>query len=115
MKNKSLTLVYDDLCPLCTWYSGCFVKTGLLAAEGRVAFSKVQESLLCKIDFERGKNEIPLFDVKTKEVWYGIDALLEILDQKIPWIKTIGRVPPVKWFLQRIYKLISYNRKVIVV
>jgi hypothetical protein len=28
MKNK--ILVYDDHCPLCQWYSGLFVKYGLL-------------------------------------------------------------------------------------
>src|SRR5574339_620126 len=33
MKNK--ILVYDDNCPLCTWYSGLFVKYGFLHTEGR--------------------------------------------------------------------------------
>jgi predicted DCC family thiol-disulfide oxidoreductase YuxK len=114
MKNKSLVLIYDDLCPLCTWYTGWFVKSGLLPAEGRKAFSSVKESILSRIDFERGKNEIPLIDLNTNQVWYGIDALLEILDQKIPCVKTIGLLWPIKWFLMKLYKLISFNRKVIV-
>jgi len=33
MKNKSLVLVYDDLCTLCTWYTGWLVKSGLLPPE----------------------------------------------------------------------------------
>lgn len=114
MKSKSLLLVYDDLCPLCSWYTGCFVNAGLLEPSGRKPFSKVNDFILTRIDFERSKNEIPLIDLSTNQVWYGIDALLEILDQKIPWIKTIGLFRPVKWFLTKLYKLISFNRKVIV-
>lgn len=112
MKNK--ILVYDDNCPLCTWYSGLFVKYGFLNPEGRKAFSVLDENLLLKIDFDKSRNEIPLLDTSTNKVLYGIDALLEILDQKIPCIKTMGNFSPIKWFLKKFYKLISYNRKVIV-
>lgn len=112
MKNK--VLVYDDNCPLCTWYSGLFVKYGFLNAEGRKPFSTLDVHLLSTIDFAKSRNEIPLLDTSTKKVLYGIDALLEILDQKIPFIKTIGNLPPLKWILKKIYKLISFNRKVIV-
>jgi len=112
MKNK--ILVYDDNCPLCTWYSGLFVKYGFLSAEGRKPFSTLDDVLLSKLDFDKGRNEIPLLDTSTNKVFYGIDALLEILDQKIPFIKALGNLPALKWFLKRIYKLVSYNRKVIV-
>jgi len=112
MKNK--ILVYDDNCPLCTWYSGLFVKYGFLNAEGRKPFSTLDVNLLSKIDFDKSRNEIPLLDISTNEVVYGIDALLELLDQKIPFIKATGNLAPLKWLLKRIYKLISYNRKVIV-
>lgn len=112
MKNK--ILVYDDNCPLCAWYSGMFVKCGLLPAEGRKAFSSLEPSLLNKIDFQKGKNEIPLLDTASGKVWYGIDSILEILGQKLPLIKQTGNIKPVKWFLKRLYKLVSYNRKVIV-
>jgi hypothetical protein len=112
MKNK--ILVYDDNCPLCTWYSGLFVKYGFLNIDGRKAFSTLDDRLLSKIDFDKSRNEIPLLDISTNKVVYGIDSLLEILDQKIPFIKTAGNIAPVKWFLKKLYKLISYNRKVIV-
>jgi hypothetical protein len=91
-----------------------FVKYGFLPAEGRKSFSVLDADLLSKIDFERGRNEIPLINNKTGKVLYGIDALLEILDKKIPFIKTVGSFKPVKWFLKKLYKLVSYNRKVIV-
>ena len=112
MKNK--ILVYDDNCPLCTWYSGLFVKYGFLNADGRKAFSTLDDNLFSKIDFDKSRNEIPLLDISTNKVIYGIDALLEILDQKIPLIKATGNLAPLKWVLKKFYKLISFNRKVIV-
>jgi len=111
MKNK--ILVYDDNCPLCGWYSGLFVKYGFLKSDGRKPFSTLDDKLISKIDFGKSRNEIPLLDISTNKVLYGIDALLEILDQKIPFIKTAGNFAPLKWFLKRFYKFISFNRKVI--
>ena len=112
MKNK--ILVYDDNCPLCTWYSGLFVKYGFLSTDGRKPFSTLDDKLISQIDFDKSRNEIPLLDVSTNNVVYGIDSLLELLDPKIPFIKTVGNFAPVKWFLKKLYRLISYNRKVIV-
>ena len=112
--ETSRVLLYDDYCPLCSWYSGLFVKFGLLSAENRIPFSKADIEILASIDVEKGKDEIPYFDSQTKITLYGIDALLEILGQRAPIIKSIGDFVPVKWFLKRLYKLISYNRKVIV-
>jgi predicted DCC family thiol-disulfide oxidoreductase YuxK len=114
MKTKNKTLVYDDACPMCAWYSDAFVKAGMLEKEGRKAFSTASPELLNDINVQRSKNEIPLVDNETGQVWYGIDALLEILGDKIPVIKTIGKLKPVNWFLKRFYKFISFNRKVIV-
>jgi predicted DCC family thiol-disulfide oxidoreductase YuxK len=114
MENKDKILVYDDACPLCVAYTSAFVKAGLLTAEGRQSFSDVSAELLYTINYQRSKNEIPLLDPVTNKVWYGIDALLEILGQKCPVIKTIGHFKPVHWFLKKLYSFISYNRKVIV-
>jgi hypothetical protein len=112
MENK--ILIYDDNCPLCTWYSGLFVKYGFLNADGRKPFSTLDNELLSKIHFDKSRNEIPLLDTTTNKVLYGIDALLEILDQKLPLIKATGNLGPLNWVLKKIYKLVSFNRKVIV-
>lgn len=114
MKPNNKTIIYDDTCPMCTWYTGAFVKTGLIAPEGRQAFSTIDPQLLANIDLQRGRNEIPLVDTVTGQVHYGIDAMLEVLAQKLPLIKKIGNLPPVKWFLYRLYRLVTYNRRVIV-
>jgi hypothetical protein len=114
MENNDKILVYDDACPLCVAYTSAFVKAGLLTADGRQSFSDVSAELLHTINYQRSKNEIPLLDPVTHKVWYGIDALLEILGSKCPAIKTIGHIKPVNWFLKKLYSFISYNRKVIV-
>lgn len=114
MESTDKILVYDDACPLCAAYTGAFVKTGLLTPDGRKPFSAATPELLHAINWQRSKNEIPLLDPVTKQVWYGIDALLEIIGQKCPLIKTIGRFTPVNWLLKKLYSFISYNRKVIV-
>lgn len=110
--NSSI-LFYDDHCPLCVCYTKFFVRTGLLAPEERQAFSAIPENWLSKIDFVKGTNEIPLVNKETGKVLYGIDALLEILGRKMPVVKTIGHWAPINFLLRKLYKLISYNRKVI--
>ncbi len=107
-------IIYDDYCPLCSWYTGLFVKTGFLEQDGRREFSSLDPSLLAMIDSEKGKAQIPLIDLDKKKVFYGVDALLEILATKFPLIKTVGNLKFVNWGIRRIYKLISFNRKVIV-
>jgi predicted DCC family thiol-disulfide oxidoreductase YuxK len=114
MKTSNKILVYDDHCPLCVWYTGLFVKYRLLSAENRIAFSVAPESLLSQIDFDKGKNEIPLIDTEKGEVVYGLDALLLILGQNFPPVKKFASVKPVYWFLKKLYKLVSLNRKVVV-
>ncbi|MBO9198991.1 MULTISPECIES: DCC1-like thiol-disulfide oxidoreductase family protein [Niastella] len=114
MENTNKILIYDDDCPLCTAYTSAFVKGGLLTREGRQSFTAASPELLHSINWQRSKNEIPLLDPGTRQVWYGIDALLEILGQKCAFIKTIGRVTPINWLLKKLYSFISYNRKVIV-
>ena len=114
MKSSDKILIYDDDCPLCVAYTSAFVKTGILTTEGRQSFTAVSPELLHSINWQRSINEIPLVDPNTKQVWYGIDALLEILGQKCALIKRIGRVQPINWLLKKLYSFISYNRKVIV-
>lgn len=113
MKTNKI-LVYDDICPLCAGYTQAFVKTGFLNKEERKAFSAIDVDFPAIINMDMGKNEIPLIDLQTKQVWYGVDALLEILDRKIPFIKSIGKIKPVNFLLRKLYKIISYNRRVIV-
>jgi predicted DCC family thiol-disulfide oxidoreductase YuxK len=114
MIANNKVMVYDDNCPLCNAYTSAFVKIGLLETNGRKAFSQATDSIMCKLDTHKSKNEIPLLDTVTNQTWYGLDAMLEVISVKFPLVKRVANIKPIKWFLQRIYKLISYNRKVIV-
>jgi len=114
MKTSNKILLYDDFCPLCAWYSGLFVKYKLLAPENRQPFSTASEKLISLIDFEKGRNEIPLVDPANGTVVYGVDALLSILGNPLPFIEKIGKIKPVHWLLTKLYKFVSYNRKVVV-
>jgi predicted DCC family thiol-disulfide oxidoreductase YuxK len=114
MTINNKVMVYDDNCPLCNAYTNAFVKIGLLEANGRKAFSEATDSIMCKLDAHKSKNEIPLLDTVTNQTWYGLDAMLEVISVKFPLVKRVANIAPVKWCLQRLYKLISYNRKVIV-
>jgi hypothetical protein len=99
---------------LCSAYTNTFVKTGLIKKENRKNFSTITPNLLQLIDVERSKNEIPVIEVPTNKVYYGIDGLVEILSAKVPFVKPIADAKPINWGLKKIYKLISFNRRVIV-
>lgn len=109
------TILYDDNCPLCCWYTDAFVQTGLLEAEGRQSFTDIElETLTEQLDLARSKDEIPLLDDQGGATLYGIDSLLYLLGQRWPWMPKVAGLTPIDWFLRRLYKLISYNRRVIV-
>lgn len=107
-------IIYDDSCPLCAAYTGAFVKTGFIKKEDRLDFSHLDENIKKLLDTSRCPNEIPVIDRETLEVSYGIDALATILDQKFHGIKKLIGYTAVNWPLQKLYKFISYNRRVIV-
>ena len=113
MKTADTIMIYDDSCPMCAAYTKAFVSTGLLASAGRQSFSNVDSNLLSKIDLAKSRHEIPLINTKNNTVLYGIDAMLDVLGHKLPLVKTIGTLKPVNFFLKKLYKLISYNRRVI--
>jgi predicted DCC family thiol-disulfide oxidoreductase YuxK len=109
------TILYDDNCPLCCWYTDAFVQTGLLKPKGRQSFTNTSlEQLENRLDLARSKDEIPLLDDHGGPTLYGIDSLLYLLGQRWAWMPKIARFTPINWFLRRLYKLVSYNRRVIV-
>lgn len=114
MQNSNILIVYDDTCPLCASYTRAVVKTGFITKENRKSFSSISSEYLQCLDTNRCRNKIPVIDIQTKQVWYGIDALLEILGKKMPYIKKMGSIKIIKWVLYKLYKFISYNRRVVV-
>lgn len=113
METTGNIMIYDDACPMCAAYTKAFVSTNLLSKEGRQSFSNIDADWLSQIATIRCRHEIPLINTKSNTVLYGIDAMLEVLGNKFPLIKRIGTCKPVHFFLKKLYKLISYNRRVI--
>jgi hypothetical protein len=111
---KNQTLLYDTDCPLCNLYTTGFIKAKMLDKNGKKPFvSLTKEEQNC-IDINRAKNEIALVNTQDNTVLYGIDGLLRILGHSFPLIEKVGHFTPVNYFLKKVYKLISFNRKVII-
>ncbi|HVD99937.1 MAG TPA: hypothetical protein VNB90_17130 [Cytophagaceae bacterium] len=106
-------LLYDQDCPMCKVYSGAFIQSGMLDAQGRMPYHQMTESVRTMVDVARSRNEIALIDTAQQKVIYGLDSLLTILGHNFPIVKTLFRFSPLYWTMKKIYALISYNRKVI--
>lgn len=111
---KNQTLLYDDECPLCSVYTTGFIKAGMLDENGKKPYCQLSNEERQFIDLNRAANEIALVDTKNKTVLYGIDSLLKVIGYSFPWMETVGNWKPVNYFLKKLYKFISYNRKVII-
>jgi hypothetical protein len=81
--------------------------------DNRIAFSKVNIQQF-RLDWQRARNEIPVIDIKTGEVKYGVNALADILQQRFVFIKFLLKIKWLDWLFKKLYKLVSYNRKIIV-
>jgi hypothetical protein len=110
---KTKTLVYDNNCPMCTWYTGKMVNAGLIESNVRVPFEQLDLDNQCLLDLKRARHEIPMIDQNTGEVLYGLDALTIVFANSYPILKPVITR---KWFktgLKPLYYFISYNRRVI--
>jgi hypothetical protein len=106
-------IIYDDECPLCSLYTDGFVKSGMLDANGRKAFSAVAKNNILNIDLKRACNEIALVNTKDNSVRYGIDSLTFVIGNSIPLFRRVFSSKPLRLIMNQLYFFISYNRKVI--
>ncbi|MCR9250349.1 MAG: hypothetical protein NXI20_07980 [bacterium] len=111
---KDHTIIYDHECPMCHVYTGAFVKYGLLEKDGRKSFGELDQQEKDQLDLSRSFNEIPLINTKSGEITYGIESLFKILVHRFPVFQGLFKWTVFRWFIQRLYSFISYNRKVII-
>lgn len=111
---ENQTLLYDEDCPMCNLYTAGFIKAKMMDKNGRKPFEAITEEEQQFIDIHRASNEIALVNPQNKTVMYGIDSLLEIIGHSFPWMKKVGTTEPINFLLKKLYKFISYNRKVII-
>ncbi len=109
---RNQTILYDDECPMCTLYAKSFVSTGMLDKEGRQPYTECVNKAVANIDWNRARNEIALIDKETQHVKYGVDSIITIIGNSFPGLEKFFRLRPVFFLAQRLYFLISYNRKV---
>lgn len=117
MKKKSLlpqkVIIYDDTCPMCKWYTEKFASIGVLEEENRVGFSEVNAEIIEKIDVDRCRHEIPLYDTETQTVIYGPEALYLLLGSKWPVFKPLFSMKWFRTFIYYLYQIVTYNRRII--
>lgn len=106
-------IVYDADCPLCKAYTGAFIRNKMLDKWGRLPFHKIPGSISTVVDMDRARNEIALVNTKDRTVMYGMDSLFAIIGNTFPVFRPLFRNAVFRWFISRLYKFISYNRKVI--
>lgn len=112
MKTEAC-IFYDDNCPACSAYTAGFVRLGLLSPEGRVRFSQLDNSVHTQIDQNRARHEIALVDHEDKKTFYGVSSLLWLMFRKHRFLFSLFTSFPLYHILLLLYRLISYNRRVI--
>ncbi len=106
MKNKAeKIMIYDSHCPLCQWYTGEFVKQGMLNENGRLAFENATRETFQKLDLVKSRHEIPLMDANGGETIYGLDSLKYMLGLKFPKLISILNFQPMYKLTKEFYSL----------
>jgi predicted DCC family thiol-disulfide oxidoreductase YuxK len=107
-------ILFDSECPMCYAYTKAFVKTGMLAKDGREAYQQLPKNICPLIDRQRAANEIALVNTENGEVTYGIQSLFKIIAHAMPFFKPLFLFGPFVYLMRKFYVFISYNRKVII-
>lgn len=107
------TIYYDSECPMCALYTGAMVKHGLLDEQGRASYSEAACAFHPQLDAKRARNEIALVNHETNEVKYGLDSLFTVIAARYGWLEPLFRWGVFRSVMLRLYRFISYNRKVI--
>ncbi len=107
-------ILFDEECPMCDVYTKAFVKTGMLAENGRESYQQTPAEICPLIDRQRAANEIALINTESGEVTYGIESLFKIIGNAAPAFRPLFTFKPFLYLMAKIYAFISYNRKVII-
>ena len=98
---------------MCTAYGTCFTQLGMVDATTVSPYQQTDEPLANRIDMERARSEIALHDEATGQTVYGIDAIIAIVAHRRPWLRRLLARRPLYFLLRKLYRFVSYNRKVI--
>jgi hypothetical protein len=110
--NKKI--IYDDTCPMCQWYTGKFIESGVMTEGDRLSFSQLSQEYKIHLDLNRARHEIPLLDIQTGKVLYGLDGLMLIIGKVFPMFNKLLNTNACKLIIRPLYKFVSYNRRIVV-
>lgn len=108
---KNNKLLIDRECPLCRAYGKGFQNLNWIDENTVTYYQSCQNTYADSIDMERAKSEIAFFNPHSGETRYGIDALIDII-----WegkLAPVLKFKPVYWIIKKLYRFVSFNRKVI--
>jgi len=110
---KNHKLLIDQDCPMCNIYGKCFVGLKWIDKQSLSPYQLVSTEHAHKIDMHKARNEIAFFDEISERTHYGLQAFIKILSINNRLFNWILQFAPIQFLLNKLYKLISYNRKVI--
>lgn len=106
-------ILYDDSCPMCKLYTQGFVRFGILTPEHRVGLAHAEPAYTAGLDLNRARHEIPLLDVETGAVTYGMEALFLLIRHRFPIFTSLFRNSQFRACVYNMYQIVTYNRRVI--
>lgn len=109
---ENISLLYDEDCPLCRWYTRIFVKYRLLDENGRIPYVEYILQHPGEVNTDIAQTKIACVNHQSHEIRYGIDGLLMLLGHHSRIIKVLGNFKPINLFLKVLYLLFSYNRRI---
>ena len=98
---------------MCNIYGKCFTQVQLIDTQTVTPYQNIEEVYTQNIDMERAKDEIALYAIDSTQTIYGIDAMIKIVTHQHPNLHRLLHSKIIYAFLLRLYRFISYNRKVI--
>ncbi len=111
IKNKKLLIDAD--CPMCRLYGKGFEKMQLIDSDTVTPYQNAAKEYCWSVNLDRAKSEIAFIDTHTNETVYGVDAFIEIIADKSEWLSRFLNFAPIHFMLKKLYRFISFNRKVI--
>ncbi len=111
IKNKKLLIDAD--CPMCRVYGKGFEKLKLIDQNTVIPYQDSASEYCWSVNLDRARSEIAFADKQNGVTVYGIDAFIEIISQNQPRLNWFLNLRLVHWLLLKLYRFVSFNRKVI--
>jgi predicted DCC family thiol-disulfide oxidoreductase YuxK len=106
-------IVYDGNCYLCRTGAELVAAYNFIPGNRLIPFDKLDNDLQSKVDAGLFRSEMAVIDREKNETYYGIDAVLIVLSNKIPFLKRIRKGGRIYRLLRLLYRTIALNRYIL--